>query len=128
MKADVPLTYSTTIENLSSIKAEFKGAYVNAINPLNGEQYPADKVNLTVKLNKDQDEQIVYNGTLAGISTDNSVENLILEANNEGATDEVPVEFTVEVKEADEADATETKSIGFDLTFNWEQTPGKASN
>lgn len=128
VKADVPLTYSTTIENLSSIKAEFKGASVNAINPLNGEQYPADKVNLTVKLNKDQDEQIVYNGTLAGISTDNSVENLILEANNEGATDEVPVEFTVEVKAADEADATETKSIGFDLTFDWEQTQGTASN
>ena len=133
VKADVPLTYSTTIENLSSIKAQFKGATVTAGTVEGGTDsttYPANKVNLTVTINKGagQDKEIAYNGTLAGISTDNSIENLILEASNGGATDEVPVEFTVEVKEADEADATETKSIGFDLTFNWEQTSGTASN
>lgn len=136
VKADVPLTYSTTIENLSSIKAQFKGATVTASKVDGGTEsttYPANKVNLTVTINKDAglDKEIVYTGTLAGISTDNSVENLILAANDQKdkGDDEVPVEFKIEVQaDADEADATETKSIGFDLTFNWAQTQGTASN
>ena len=33
VKADVPLTYSTTIENLSSIDAQFTGATIRAIDP-----------------------------------------------------------------------------------------------
>ena len=126
VKADVPLTYSTTIENLSSIKAQFKGIEVTSEATTKDIAYPADKVNLTVTL-KGAGGDIVYNGTLAEVSTDESVKSLILDANNNGVTDEVPVEFTVEVKEAGKIDEI-GKTIGFNIDFIWEQTQETASN
>lgn len=130
VKADVPLTYSTTIENLSSIDAQFTGATIRAIDPATGEQYPANKVNLEVEIGS-----LKYQGTLAGWNdnapTIEDAKALKLEEKGEAGSS-TPVEFTVTVVAPDETSGQEvdntSKSIGFDLTFNWEQTPGTASN
>ena len=130
VKADVPITYSTTIENLSSIDAQFKGLDVEAIAPDAGEQYPKDGVKLEVKIGN-----LTYKGTLAGWSEQEPdievVKQLTLQ--EKGVTgSSTPVEFTVTVIAPNDTPEQEvdntSKSIGFDLTFNWAQTPGTASN
>lgn len=130
VKADVPLTYSTTIENLSSIDAQFKGLDVEAIAPDAGEQYPKDGVKLEVKIG-----DLTYKGTLAGWSEQEpdaeAVKKLTLQEKGV-AGNTTPVEFTVTVVAADDTPEQEvdntSKSVGFDLTFDWEQTQGTASN
>lgn len=135
VKADVPITYSTTIENLSSIDAQFKGATVTAKEGDKGKiPYPADKVNLEVVIGEGEN-QMTYKGTLAGWNenapTTEVAKALKLEEKGKGGSS-TPVEFTVTVVAVDDTPEQEvdntSKSVGFDLTFNWEQTQGTASN
>ena len=133
VKADVPITYSTMIENLSSIDAQFKGAIVTAKAGEKGKiPYPADKVNLEVVIGGGE-SSMTYKGTLASWTSQpasNKIEELRLqERGKDGNT--VPVKFTVTVAEPDETKGEVDNargSIGFELKFNWAQTQGTASN
>ena len=131
VKADVPITYSTTIENLSSIDAQFTGATVT---PRKLGTYPANKVNLEVVIGGEKNP-IIYKGTLEGWNenapTIEVAKALKLEEKGEDGSS-TPIKFTVTVVAPDETPEKEvdntSKSIGFDLTFNWAQTQGTASN
>ena len=123
LKPGVPLTYTATIENLSSIKAKFVGAQSLGI--------PADQkalaeqvyVNVTMK---SKEKEFNFHGDLDGLVT-RDYPGIILEPyNSNGTDDEATLEFTIELKP--ENKEVVQGPLDFKLDFIWEQTQAPQVN
>lgn len=116
LKPGVPIVGTTTIRNISTIDAMFKGASVTST----GGEYDPTKVSLEVVMGEGNNK-VTYTGNLSSISTEDDLNKANLaDVKDIAGVQEIPVEFTVELTAEDQAH-TEQKGIDFDLKFDWEQ-------